>query len=1006
MKKTLAAIALSLILQYAFGQKENAIIVESPNKDVEATISLTNNVVRLTVSKNNELVLRDSPLGLIMDGNNTGVNVILAGPATKKTIDEKYSLFGNHTQAINNCKEVSIPLNSKGIVYRLLIRAYDDGVAIRYIIQANKKMKIEGDNTAFPIPSSAQCYWAYNLGGGEGLHNISSFAEMPDNKTFMAPLTIKSGSFYLSFSEADCRRFPDLSWIKTGNLLKANFTTTPKGWEVDAGIITSPWRLAIIANSLTQLVNSDLIMNLCEPPNTTFDFSWVKPGRVMWQWWSVGDPIFEDQKNWYDAAARLTWEYYLIDAGWSKWSQPGKDQWQCLKEAIDYGNSKGVKSIVWVHSKEIPSRDAIRTYLLKVKQAGAVGIKIDYIKPATPVIMQWYETALEETCNLQLLCDFHGCVKPTGLRRTWPHELTREGVRGNEYQMTRYNRVAPKSQDVLNPFTRFIAGPADFTPVIFSEKELNGFTWTHELAQAVVFLSPLTHFADAYYCYLNNPAEDILRDFPVTWDETIVLPCTEIGKVAAFARRKGNEWWVGIMNGEQTNNISFDLNFLNSSALATILSDRNDAINAFVREEKMVKRSDKINLQLAPGGGYFMRMKLINNVNAQIKQVIVDSISAKPSIDPASYQEIRGGLTNSYLQFSRKKTGRVAFLGGSITAMSGWREKVCKYLTTRFPETKFDFIHAGIPSTGSTPGAFRLATDVLAKGKIDLLFEEAAVNDNGQTAEADIRGMEGIVRHALKANPFMDIVLMYFVDPGKIRDYNTGKTPLVIESHNKVAIHYNLPSLNLAKEVTDRIKAGEFTWGKDFKNLHPSPFGQELYSKSIRSLLESGWKQAEVHKGRVRHAIPTQIDKYSYTSGKYEDIHKTKDRNGWVINEKWAPTDGITTRKGFVDVPMLISEQPGSTITYKFKGTATGICTVTGPDAGIIEYSIDGGEFRSRDLFNTNWSSRLYLNQYLVFGDTLSPSKHELKIRISEMKNEKSTGHACRIVHLLINEAK
>jgi len=224
MKKTLAVVVLSLILQYAFGQKDNAIIVESPNKDVEATISLTNNRVLLTVHKNNELVLRDSPLGLIMDSNNTGDNVTLTGPATEKTIDEKYSLFGNHAQAINNCIEVSIPLNSKGIAYRLLIRAYDDGVAIRYIIQANKKMKIEGDNTAFSIPSSARCYWAYSLGGGEGLHNISTFAEMPDNKTFMAPLTIKSGKFYLSFSEADCRNFPDLSWIKTGNLLKANFT--------------------------------------------------------------------------------------------------------------------------------------------------------------------------------------------------------------------------------------------------------------------------------------------------------------------------------------------------------------------------------------------------------------------------------------------------------------------------------------------------------------------------------------------------------------------------------------------------------------------------------------------------------------------------------------------------------------------------------------------------------------------------------------------------------------
>jgi alpha-glucosidase len=174
------------------------------------------------------------------------------------------------------------------------------------------------------------------------------------------------------------------------------------------------------------------------------------------------------------------------------------------------------------------------------------------------------------------------------------------------------NRVAPKSQDVINPFTRFIIGPADFTPVIFNEKELNDFSWSHELAQAVVYLSPLTHFADAYYNYINNPAEDLLRDIPVTWDETVVFPCSEINKVAAFARRKGNEWWVGIMNGENTSTVSFGFDFLGSNAIATILSDRKDAYNAFNREEKMVSKKDRIEIQMKPGGGYFMRMKMIN----------------------------------------------------------------------------------------------------------------------------------------------------------------------------------------------------------------------------------------------------------------------------------------------------------------------------------------------------------------------------------------------------------
>lgn len=603
------SITLAFFILQVNAQKDKQIIINSPEKKISVQIGINENRLTLSVKKNNQQVLQKSILGLVVDGNDIGQNVTITSTPTEKIIIESYPLMGNHAQATNYCREVTIPVKSTILSYQLIVRAYDEGVALRYVIKTDKPVKIDSDNTTFRVAETAQCFWAYYSNDNENLHNNTSLTDVPENKALIAPLTMKANNLYLSFTEADCQKFPDMSWIKKGNELKANFTTNPNGWTTEAGTITTPWRLAIIADNLTQLVNSDIVMNLCPAPDPrTFD--WVKPGRVMWQWWSVGAPLFEDQKNWYDAAARLTWEYYLIDDGWRIWKQPGKDQWQCLKEVIDYGNAKGVKSIVWVDSKEMQTREGIRTYLEKVKQAGAVGIKIDFIPPATPEIMQWYEAAREETYKLKLMVDFHGCTKPTGVRRTWPHELTREGVRGNEYQMTRYKRVAPKNQDELKPFTRFIAGPADLTPVIFTEKELNGFTWTHQIAQAVVYLSPLTHFADAYYAYINNPAEDLLRDIPVVWDETIVLPCSEIGKVAAFAKRKGNEWWVGIMNGEETSNISFKLNFLKAKAKATILSDQKEVLNAFDRKETTLNKTDNINIELRPGGGYFMRLTM------------------------------------------------------------------------------------------------------------------------------------------------------------------------------------------------------------------------------------------------------------------------------------------------------------------------------------------------------------------------------------------------------------
>ncbi|MCK4989496.1 MAG: SGNH/GDSL hydrolase family protein, partial [Bacteroidales bacterium] len=194
------------------------------------------------------------------------------------------------------------------------------------------------------------------------------------------------------------------------------------------------------------------------------------------------------------------------------------------------------------------------------------------------------------------------------------------------------------------------------------------------------------------------------------------------------------------------------------------------------------------------------------------------------------------GLGNSKIKFEREKQGTVAFLGGSITQNGGWRDSVCTYLQQRFPQTQFTFIPAGISSMGTTPGAFRLQRDILSKGPVDLLFVEAAVNDatNGRSKKEQIRGMEGIIRHTLKDNRAADIVVMHFVDPDKMETYNRGETPEVIANFNLVTAHYKLGTINLAKEVTDRINNGEFTWEEDFINLHPSPFGQSIYFCSMK----------------------------------------------------------------------------------------------------------------------------------------------------------------------------
>jgi sialidase-1 len=382
--------------------------------------------------------------------------------------------------------------------------------------------------------------------------------------------------------------------------------------------------------------------------------------------------------------------------------------------------------------------------------------------------------------------------------------------------------------------------------------------------------------------------------------------------------------------------------------------------------------------------------------------IIQNSTPVKNLIDPSVYHTVRSGLANSHSKFANEKRGRVAFMGGSITEHGAWRNKICQYLKERFPETVFEFINAGISSTGSTPGAFRLEEDVLSKGMIDLFFEEAAVNDptNGFTSVANQRAMEGIIRHALSSNPKMDIVLMHFVDPDKVKSYNEGKTPDVINDHEKVAAHYNVNTINLAKEVTDRIKAGEFDWENDFKDLHPSLFGHEVYIRSIKSLLQSEYSKAST---TLIRPMPSVLDIFSYSSGIYEDVNKARNIKSWLLDENWKPNDGISTRPQYVDLPALIATEPNAELRLEFTGTAIGVCVASGPDAGKLEYSIDGGPFKTKDLY-TQWSSFLHLPWYVMLNDELKRGRHRIVIRISPEKHPDSKGYAARILHFLVNK--
>ena len=326
------------------------------------------------------------------------------------------------------------------------------------------------------------------------------------------------------------------------------------------------------------------------------------------------------------------------------------------------------------------------------------------------------------------------------------------------------------------------------------------------------------------------------------------------------------------------------------------------------------------------------------------------------------------------------------------------------YLQHRFPATRFHFVNAGIPSMGSTPSAFRLQRDIWPNEPLDLLFVEAAVNDqiNHRSPKEQRRAMEGIVRN-LRRNSALDIVMLHFADPDKIAAYQQGQEPIVIQNHNAVAEHYQIPTVNLAKEVAQRIKNQEFRWKEDFVDLHPSPFGQKIYARSIIQMLETAYAAPS---SAQTSALPARLDNFCYENGRLIDISAIDTPvKGWQMVSAWKPNDGCATRPNYTDVAMLIGqyEPEEGILPFRFCGNAAGIVVAAGLDAGMIEYRIDNAAWQTQNLY-TEWSQDCHLPWYYTLVAGLSPAEHELEIRLSPKKDPRSGGNVCRIRYFFANE--
>jgi alpha-glucosidase len=453
-------------------------------------------------------------------------------------------------------------------------------------------------------------WYQTDFGSYEGIFQNTPLESL-QGRRLPLPITFSlSGGGFALITEANLVSYSDLGVQATNHSLRAFFHANQNGWASDEAVI-QPWRVTLLARDLNALVNSDLVRNLCPPAsNDLAKTTWIQPGRSTWQWWSSGGPVYSQQHQWVDWTKQLGFEYYLIDEGWRGWKDNGRDDWGCLREVCDYAKTQGVKIWAWVNSNQVSSPATRSNFLDHAVAAGVVGVKIDFEPEANVRWVNWYDDTLRDAAARKLLIDFHGANKPIGRDRTWPNELTRESIRGHEYHILRYRRTLPPQHDCILPFTRFVIGAGDYTPTVFNPRELRGFTWARELAQAIVFTSPYLCYADHPQYYLTNSAVDVMKAIPSTWDETVVLPGSEIGKCAAFARRNGNTWFIGVINGTEPTTLDFPLSFLGSGNYQMIqLGDAEGRDDGWQREEKTAKRNDSVHLALRRGGGCVIELK-------------------------------------------------------------------------------------------------------------------------------------------------------------------------------------------------------------------------------------------------------------------------------------------------------------------------------------------------------------------------------------------------------------
>ena len=644
----------------AFAAKEYKLL--SPNGKLEITITAEPQLA-YSVKCDGEQILATSQIGLkIYEGANLGEKPVVKKVKRTSVNTEIATQFYFRSTIKDHYNALRIDFATR---YGVEFRAYDEGVAYRFVTNFKHDFKLENEIAEFAFAKDYKGYFPYTNWTGarndkyftsfESWYRHTELSKFESGKVAFVPVIVEAEKYKVNILEADVEHYPGMfvSNPKGATALYGEFAPMPErvvegGHNKLQGIVESrkpyiaeckaatktPWRIVLISEDANRFLDNDMVYRLASPSRLE-DTSWIKPGKVAWEWWNhwglVGVPfkagVNTETYNYYtDFAAKYGIEYVILDEGWAvkyandlKQVIPEVD----LKAIIDNANSKGVGIILWAGYNAVKGKE--EEVCRHFAEMGVKGFKVDFLDRDDVEMTDFQYNLAEIAAKYKLMLDFHGCQKPSGMNRTYPNVVNFEAVLGLECAKSRRGiRYSQVDYDLEIPYLRMVAGPMDYTQgAMRNANKKNYYPCSHapmsqgtrcrQLAMYAIYFSPFSMLCDSPSLY-EREAEctKFIAEFPTVWDETVALE-SQFGNYVAMARRKGNTWYVGVANDWTARKVELDLSKIlgEGEYLAEVFRD---GVNAdrlgedYIHEVVALPASRKVVADMAPAGGYVLKI--------------------------------------------------------------------------------------------------------------------------------------------------------------------------------------------------------------------------------------------------------------------------------------------------------------------------------------------------------------------------------------------------------------